>query len=90
MMSAGGGTSAGGTAAADSDASEPPVIPPTAADQSFTAALAAEYARQRDYFEKTSELAALRERLAMAEASEQLKTDRATADLRAKVLARGF
>ena len=90
MMSAGGGTSAGGTAAADSDASEPPVIPPTAADQSFAAALAAEYARQRDYFEKTSELAALRERLAMAEASEQLKTDRATADLRAKVLARGF
>ena len=90
MMSAGGGTSAGGTAAADSDASEPPVIPPTAADQSFAAALAAEYARQRDYFEKTSELAALRERLAMAEASEQLKTDRGTADLRAKVLARGF
>ena len=90
MMSAGGGTSAGGTAAADSDASEPPVIPPTAADQSFAAALAAEYARQRDYFEKTSELAALRERLAMTEASEQLKTDRGTADLRAKVLARGF
>ena len=89
-MSAGGGTSGGGTAAADSAASEPPAIPPTAADQSFAAALAAEYVRQREYLEKTSELAALRERLAMVEASEQLKTDRATADLRAKVLARGF
>ena len=90
IMSAGGGTSGGGTAAADSAASEPPAIPPTAADQSFAAALAAEYVRQREYLEKTSELAALRERLAMVEASEQLKTDRATADLRAKVLARGF